>query len=81
MIPHRPILKGVPIPSKLRPNRKISEFGPMEVGDAKDFHGTHTERGNWQSLASAYGRQTGKKFTSRSIASGGEIFIRIWRIE
>lgn len=82
MIPHRPILKGEPIPAKRGADpTKQREFWDMEVGDAKDFFGGYSARHGWQTLASVYGRSSGKKFTSRTMIKAGEQFLRIWRIK
>jgi len=80
MIPHRPILKGEPIPPLSGAKAsKQREFWDMQVGDAKDFFGTYTHLHNWRTLATTYGKKSGKKFTTRTLVTGGEKFVRVWR--
>lgn len=75
------IKSGVPIPSAKefqRANYKTKyPFDRMEVGQCFEYELSVADAGRLRSLASGYGKRTGKKFSVRSFGGKG----CCWRVK
>ncbi len=75
------VRKGIPVPEATREGfTKPSKypFTTMEVGD---MFFVPAAKKSFSSLVSAYGKKTGRKFTTRTVEDNSVIGIGVWRTE